>query len=123
MDSLRYWREEMHVDGFRFDLAAALGRGDERLRPARRVPARRSARTRCCRRCKLIAEPWDIGFGGYEVGDFPLGWSEWNGRYRDTVRDFWRGTEGTLGDFATRLAGSRTSTATTAAARPPRSTS
>ena len=96
MDSLRYWVEEMHVDGFRFDLAAGARRGDERLRPALARSSRPSARTRCSSRVKLIAEPWDVGSGGYEVGDFPPGWSEWNGRYRDTVRDFWRGTEGTL---------------------------
>ena len=72
---------------------------------------------------KLIAEPWDIGSGGYEVGDFPAGWSEWNGRYRDTVRDFWRGTEGTLRDFATRVAGSADLYGATAGARRRRSTS
>ena len=94
MDSLRYWVQEMHVDGFRFDLAASLGRGDQRLRSASARSSRPSARTRCSSRVKLIAEPWDVGHGGYELGDFPPGWSEWNGRYRDTVRDFWRGDGG-----------------------------
>ncbi|MEA2385053.1 MAG: isoamylase [Solirubrobacteraceae bacterium] len=105
MDSLRYWREEMHVDGFRFDLAATLGRGDSDFDPhgafldaVGQDPVLAGA--------KLIAEPWDVGAGGYEVGDFPAGWSEWNGRYRDTVRDFWRGRDAMLPEFATRLAGS-----------------
>jgi isoamylase len=105
MDSLRYWVQEMHVDGFRFDLAATLGRGASDfdthsafLEAVGQDPVLASV--------KLIAEPWDIGYGGYEVGDFPPGWSEWNGRYRDTVRDFWRASESTLGDFATRLTGS-----------------
>ena len=106
MDSLRYWVQEMHVDGFRFDLAASLGRGSERLRPLFRRSWRRSARIPCSRRSKLIAEPWDIGWGGYDLGQFPPGWSEWNGKYRDTVRDFWRGTQGTLPDLATRISGS-----------------
>jgi isoamylase len=105
MDSLRYWVQEMHVDGFRFDLAASLGRGVANfdthsafLQAVGQDPVLGSV--------KLIAEPWDIGWGGYEVGDFPPGWSEWNGRYRDTVRDFWRASPSTLGDFATRLTGS-----------------
>src|SRR3954454_2770421 len=93
----------MHVDGFRFDLAAALGRGENGFdRHAAFLQA--VGQDPVLSECKLIAEPWDIG--AYEVGDFPVGWSEWNGRYRDTVRDFWRGTEGMLPDFATRLAGS-----------------
>ncbi len=105
MDSLRYWREEMRVDGFRFDLAASLGRGASDfdrhsafLETVGQDPVLQGV--------KLIAEPWDVGDGGYEVGDFPPGWSEWNGRYRDTVRDFWRGADGVLADFATRIAGS-----------------
>ena len=107
MDSLRYWVAEMHVDGFRFDLAASLGRGDERLRSPFGASWTPSARTRCCRRVKLIAEPWDVGQGGYDLGDFPPGWSEWNGRYRDTVaRLSGAATRGTLADFATRLTGS-----------------
>jgi isoamylase len=105
MDSLRYWVTEMHVDGFRFDLASALAREhtdvdhlgaffdtiyqDPTLAPA-----------------KLIAEPWDLGEGGYQVGNFPLGWMEWNGKYRDTVRKFWKGDMGLHSDIATRLAGS-----------------
>ena len=103
MDALRHWREEMHVDGFRFDLAAALGRGDNGFDPHAAF-LQAVGQDPVLSECKLIAEPWDIG--AYEVGDFPVGWSEWNGRYRDTVRDFWRGTEGTLPDLATRLAGS-----------------
>jgi isoamylase len=105
MDSLRYWVQEMHVDGFRFDLAATLGRGvsdfdthSAFLEAVNQDPVLSTV--------KLIAEPWDIGAGGYEVGDFPPGWSEWNGRYRDTVRDFWRASQSTLPDFATRLTGS-----------------
>jgi isoamylase len=105
MDSLRYWVTEMHVDGFRFDLASALARElkdvdqlgaffdtiyqDPTLAPA-----------------KLIAEPWDLGEGGYQVGNFPLGWMEWNGKYRDTVRKFWKGDMGLHSEIATRLAGS-----------------
>jgi len=105
MDSLRYWRSEMHVDGFRFDLAASLGRGADDFDPhAAFLEA--VGQDPVLEGVKLIAEPWDVGFGGYEVGDFPVGWSEWNGRYRDTVRDFWRGADGVLGDFATRIAGS-----------------
>jgi isoamylase len=105
MDSLRYWVQEMHIDGFRFDLAAALGRG---RRDFDRFGGFLDAigQDPVLSEVKLIAEPWDIGFGGYDLGAFPPGWSEWNGRYRDTVRDFWRGTPGTLADFATRLTGS-----------------
>ena len=105
MDSLRYWVSEMHVDGFRFDLASALARElkdvdqlgaffdtiyqDPTLAPA-----------------KLIAEPWDLGEGGYQVGNFPAGWMEWNGKYRDTVRKYWKGDMGLHSEIATRLAGS-----------------
>ncbi len=105
MDSLRYWVTEMHIDGFRFDLASSLARElkdvdqlgsffdtiyqDPTLAPV-----------------KLIAEPWDLGDGGYQVGNFPLGWMEWNGKYRDTVRKFWKGDMGVHGEIATRLAGS-----------------
>jgi isoamylase len=105
MDSLRYWAVDMHVDGFRFDLAAAL--------------ARQFYEVDCLSaffdviqqdpvvsRLKLIAEPWDLGSGGYQVGNFPSLWSEWNGRYRDTVRDLWRGADGTLADFGWRFTGS-----------------
>jgi isoamylase len=103
MDSLRYWAQEMHVDGFRFDLAATLGRGASDFDPAGAFLAA-VGQDPVLSEVKLIAEPWD--WGGYDLGEFPDGWSEWNGRYRDTVRDFWRATPGTLADFATRLTGS-----------------
>jgi isoamylase len=105
MDSLRYWVQEMHVDGFRFDLAASLGRATSDFDPFGGF-LDAIGQDPVLSQAKLIAEPWDIGQGGYELGNFPPGWSEWNGRYRDTVRDFWRGTPGTLADFATRLSGS-----------------
>jgi isoamylase len=105
MDSLRYWVSEMHIDGFRFDLAAALGRGQHDF-DTHSVFLETIGQDPLLSDVKLIAEPWDVGFGGYELGDFPPGWSEWNGRYRDTVRDFWRGEAGALPDFATRLSGS-----------------
>jgi isoamylase len=103
MDSLRYWAQEMHVDGFRFDLAATLGRGASDFDPSGAF-LDAVGQDPVLSEVKLIAEPWD--WGGYDLGDFPAGWSEWNGRYRDTVRDFWRATPGTLADFATRLTGS-----------------
>ena len=96
----------MHVDGFRFDLAASLGRGGERLRRHIRPFLEAVARIPVLAKVKLIAEPWDIGWPT-RSGQFPAGWSEWNGKYRDTVRDFWRATAGTLPDFATRISGSR----------------
>lgn len=105
MDSLRYWTEEMRVDGFRFDLAAALAREDskvERLAAFFDLVQQDPAISQV----KLIAEPWDTGADGYQIGNFPSRWSEWNGRYRDTVRDYWRGQLNGLGDFATRLTGS-----------------
>ncbi|HEX2507040.1 MAG TPA: glycogen debranching protein GlgX [Miltoncostaeaceae bacterium] len=105
MDSLRYWAEEMRVDGFRFDLAASLGRATSDFDPHSAF-LQAVGQDPVLSRVKLIAEPWDTGWGGYEVGDFPPGWSEWNGRYRDTVRDYWRGVPGSLPDLATRLAGS-----------------
>jgi isoamylase len=105
MDSLRYWVQEMHIDGFRFDLAATLGRGASDF-DTHSAFLQAVGQDPVLAEVKLIAEPWDIGYGGYEVGDFPPGWSEWNGRYRDTVRDFWRASESTLADFATRLTGS-----------------
>jgi glycogen operon protein len=105
MDSLRYWAQEMHVDGFRFDLAVSLARAASDFDPFGAF-LDAVGQDPVLSRVKLIAEPWDIGYGGYELGDFPPGWSEWNGRYRDTVRDFWRGTPGTLADFATRVSGS-----------------
>jgi isoamylase len=105
MDSLRYWVRDMHVDGFRFDLAAALARG---LRDVDRLSAFFDLihQDPVINQVKLIAEPWDVGDGGYQVGNFPPLWAEWNGRYRDTVRDFWRSEPGTLGDFGYRLTGS-----------------
>ena len=105
MDSLRYWVEEMHVDGFRFDLATILARQSDAV----------DTEVGFCRavhedpilsRVKLIAEPWDVGPDGYHVGGFPAGWSEWNDRYRNSVRSFWRGDRGAIGDLPTRLAGS-----------------
>ncbi|MFI9829063.1 glycogen debranching protein GlgX [Streptomyces sp. NPDC051913] len=105
MDSLRYWVTEMHVDGFRFDLAATLAR---QFHEVDRLSAFFDLiqQDPVISRVKLIAEPWDVGEGGYQVGNFPPLWSEWNGKYRDTVRDFWRGEPGSLGEFASRLTGS-----------------
>ncbi len=105
MDSLRYWVTEMHVDGFRFDLAASLAR---QFHEVDRLSAFFDLiqQDPIVSQVKLIAEPWDIGEGGYQVGNFPALWSEWNGRYRDTVRDFWRGEPATLGEFASRITGS-----------------
>ena len=105
MDSLRYWVTDMHVDGFRFDLAATLAR---QFHEVDRLSAFFDLiqQDPVVSQVKLIAEPWDIGEGGYQVGNFPALWSEWNGRYRDTVRDFWRGEPATLGEFASRLTGS-----------------
>jgi glycogen operon protein len=105
MDSLRYWILDMHVDGFRFDLAAALARV---LHDVDRLSTFFALVTQdpVVSQVKLIAEPWDVGQGGYQVGQFPPLWSEWNGKYRDTVRDFWRGKPATLGEFASRLTGS-----------------
>ncbi len=105
MDSLRYWVTEMHVDGFRFDLAATLARelhDVDRLSTFFEV----IQQDPIISQVKLIAEPWDVGEGGYQVGNFPALWSEWNGRYRDTVRDFWRGADATLPEFASRFTGS-----------------
>ena len=105
MDSLRYWVEEMHVDGFRFDLASALARelhAVDRLSSFFDVIGQDPVISRV----KLIAEPWDVGEGGYQVGNFPPGWTEWNGKYRDAVRRFWRGDAGMLPELATRLSGS-----------------
>ncbi len=105
MDSLRYWVEEMHVDGFRFDLAPTLAREADAVE--------RSShffdvihQDPVISRVKLIAEPWDLGLGGYQVGNFPVGWAEWNGRYRDAVRRYWRGDPGQVADLAYRLTGS-----------------
>jgi glycogen operon protein len=105
MDSLRYWILEMHVDGFRFDLAATLAR---ELHDVDRLSAFFDLiqQDPVISQVKLIAEPWDVGEGGYQVGNFPPLWSEWNGKYRDCVRDFWKGEDRTLGEFAYRLTGS-----------------
>ncbi|PWW64752.1 glycogen debranching protein GlgX [Actinokineospora spheciospongiae] len=105
MDSLRYWITEMHVDGFRFDLAATLARefyDVDRLSAFFDIVQQDPVISQV----KLIAEPWDVGPGGYQVGNFPPLWTEWNGKYRDTARDFWRGEPATLGEFASRITGS-----------------
>ncbi|HEX8325299.1 MAG TPA: glycogen debranching protein GlgX, partial [Tepidisphaeraceae bacterium] len=106
MDSLRYWVTEMHVDGFRFDLASALAREAGKVeslgsffRAVRQDPT--------LNRVKLIAEPWDLGHGGYQVGNFPPGWVEWNDRYRDGMRGYWKGDGGLIGEVAQRLTGSQ----------------
>ena len=105
MDSLRYWVEEMHVDGFRFDLASALAREGGRVEHLSGFfDAIRQDPT--LNRVKLIAEPWDLGHGGYQVGNFPAGWAEWNDRYRDSMRGYWKGDGGLIGDVARRLTGS-----------------
>jgi len=105
MDSLRYWITEMHVDGFRFDLAAALAR---ELHEVNRLSAFFDIihQDPIISQVKLIAEPWDIGEGGYQVGKFPAGWLEWNGKFRDCIRDYWRGADSMLGEFALRITGS-----------------
>ena len=114
-DSLRYWAQEMRVDGFRFDLATILARepygfdeGGGFLDACRQDPV--------LSQVKLIAEPWDCGPGGYQVGRFSPGWAEWNDRFRDTVRAFWKGDEGKLAEFGTRLSASRAICSTSAAA-------
>lgn len=105
MDSLRYWILDMHIDGFRFDLAATLAR---ELHEVDRLSAFFDIihQDPVISQAKLIAEPWDIGEGGYQVGKFPPGWAEWNGKYRDCIRDFWRGADRMLGEFGLRLTGS-----------------
>ena len=105
MDSLRYWVQEMHVDGFRFDLASALAR---ELHAVDKLGAFFDIihQDPVLSQVKLIAEPWDLGEGGYQVGNFPTKWTEWNGKYRDTVRHFWRGDGGVVSELATRLSGS-----------------
>lgn len=105
MDSLRYWVNDMHVDGFRFDLASTLARdanGVNKLHPFFEIIHQDPVISQV----KLIAEPWDVGEGGYQVGNFPILWAEWNGKYRDTVRSFWKGDEGRIGELAYRLTGS-----------------
>src|SRR6266496_856556 len=105
MDSLRYWVQDMHVDGFRFDLASALAR---ELHDVDRLSSFFDVihQDPVISQVKLIAEPWDLGEGGYQVGNFPVLWTEWNGKYRDSVRRFWRGDGGTVSELATRLSGS-----------------
>ena len=105
MDSLRYWITEMHVDGFRFDLAAALAR---ELHQVDRLSSFFDVINQdpLISQVKLIAEPWDVGDGGYQVGRFPTLWAEWNGRYRDVVRRYWKGDDGQLAEFGYRLTGS-----------------
>src|SRR3712207_4406596 len=105
MDSLRYWVTEMHVDGFRFDLASTLAR---QFHEVDRLSAFFDLvqQDPVVSQVKLIAEPWDVGDGGYQVGNFPPLWTEWNGRYRDTVRDFWRSEPSTMAEFASRITGS-----------------
>ena len=105
MDSLRYWVTDMHVDGFRFDLASALAR---ELHDVNRLSAFFSLiyQDPVVSQVKLIAEPWDVGEGGYQVGQFPPGWAEWNGKYRDCMRDYWRGEGSILAEFAERFTGS-----------------
>lgn len=105
MDSLRYWITEMHVDGFRFDLAATLAR---ELHEVNRLSAFFDIihQDPVISQVKLIAEPWDVGEGGYQVGKFPPGWAEWNGKYRDSIRDYWIGADSMLGEFGQRLTGS-----------------
>ncbi|MDH3369753.1 MAG: glycogen debranching protein GlgX [Gammaproteobacteria bacterium] len=105
MDSLRYWVLEMHVDGFRFDLASALAR---ELHEVNRLSAFFDIihQDPVLSQVKLIAEPWDLGEGGYQVGNFPVGWTEWNGKYRDVVRAYWKGEGGVIGELAYRLTGS-----------------
>ena len=105
MDSLRYWVTEMHVDGFRFDLAATLAR---ELHDVSRLSSFFDTihQDPTLADVKLIAEPWDVGDGGYQVGQFPVLWAEWNGKYRDTMRRFWNGDPGQLSDFGNRLTGS-----------------
>ena len=105
MDSLRYWVSEMHVDGFRFDLASTLAR---EFHDVDRLAAFFDLvqQDPIVSQVKLIAEPWDVGEGGYQVGNFPPQWTEWNGKYRDTIRDYWRGEPSTLGEFASRITGS-----------------
>lgn len=105
MDSLRYWILDMHVDGFRFDLASTLAR---ELHEVNRLSAFFDIihQDPTISQVKLIAEPWDVGEGGYQVGKFPQGWAEWNGKYRDCIRDYWRGADSVLGEFAARFTGS-----------------
>ena len=106
MDSLRYWVEEMHVDGFRFDLATTLARRNNGLFDSHAGFLDAIRQDPVLSRVKLISEPWDLGEGGYQLGGFPAGWAEWNDQYRDTIRRFWKGDEGLIGTVASRITGS-----------------
>jgi glycogen operon protein len=106
MDSLRYWVQEMHVDGFRFDLAATLARNAQGAFDRNVAFLAALRQDPVLSRVKLIAEPWDLGEGGYQLGNFPPGWAEWNDKYRDAARSFWRGDDGAIGQLAARLSGS-----------------
>src|SRR5205807_5833551 len=105
MDSLRYWVNDMHVDGFRFDLASSLARDQNGVNKLHAF-FELIHQDPVISQVKLIAEPWDVGEGGYQVGNFPVLWTEWNGKYRDAVRDFWRGQEASLAEMGYRLTGS-----------------
>lgn len=106
MDSLRYWANQMQIDGFRFDLATTLARDENNQYGIKSAFLSTVQQDPTLQRLKLIAEPWDLGYGGYQVGFFRPGWAEWNDKFRDTMRRFWRGDEGQAGDFASRLMGS-----------------
>src|SRR5919106_748515 len=106
MDSLRYWVQEMHVDGFRFDLATTLARDTQGAFDGNVAFLAAVRQDPVISQVKLIAEPWDLGEAGYQVGNFPVGWAEWNGKYRDTVRRFWRGVGGQTAELGYRLSGS-----------------
>ena len=105
MDSLRYWVEKMHVDGFRFDLATTLCRRNNEFKQTSGF-LYAVAQDEVLQKVKMIAEPWDVGFGGYQVGAFPTGWAEWNDKYRDNIRRFWKGDTFQIAEMASRLTGS-----------------
>ena len=107
MDSLRYWVEEMHVDGFRFDLATTLARNAQGAYDRNVAFLAAVRQDPVTSRVKLIAEPWDLGEGGYQLGNFPPGWAEWNDKYRDAARSYWRGDDGIIGELASRITGSK----------------
>jgi glycogen operon protein len=107
MDSLRYWVQEMHVDGFRFDLAATLARNAEGVFDRNVAFLAAVRQDPVLSQVKLIAEPWDLAEGGYQLGNFPPGWAEWNDKYRDAVRSYWKGDEGLIGELASRISGSQ----------------
>jgi glycogen operon protein len=121
LDSLRYWVQQMGVDGFRFDLAPVLGRGDQGF-DRRHAFFTALQQDPVLAGVRLIAEPWDIGPGGYQLGQFPAGWLEWNDRFRDTARAFWLGGDCTRGELARRLAAVPTSSRHAAGGRWSRST-